>query len=97
MSNLCIDERIFYIVHFSYKKDGSSMKIYKTYNQDYIQMKNEKQLKRLQIKLSRQVKDCYNYLKTKIKISIVYTKIRNYRKHNLNDIANEIENEHDII
>ena len=37
------------------------------------------------------------YLKTKEKIARVHTKIKNYRKHYLNKIANEIVDEHDII
>ena len=60
-------------------------------------MKYEKILKRLQRKLSRQVKEIMNYLKTKEKIARLYAKITNYRKHYLNTIANEIVNEHDII
>ena len=62
-----------------------------------VLMKYEKRLQRLQRKLSRQVKGSKNYLKTKEKIARVHTKIKNYRKHYLNDIANEIVNEHDII
>ena len=62
-----------------------------------VLMKYEKRLKRLQKKLSRQVKGSKNYLKTKEKIARVHGKIKNYRKHYLNDIANEIVNEHDII
>ena len=62
-----------------------------------VLMKFEKRLKRLQRKLSRQVKGSKNYLKTKEKIARIHVKIRNYRKHYLNDIANEIVNEHDII
>ena len=60
-------------------------------------MKYEKRLQRLQRKLSRQVKGSKNYLNTKEKIARIYAKIKNYRKHYLNDIANEIVNEHDII
>ena len=62
-----------------------------------VLMKFEKRLKRLQRKLSRQVKGSKNYLKTKEKIARIHAKIKNYRKHYLNDIANEIVNEHDII
>ena len=62
-----------------------------------VLMKYEKRLKRLQRKLSRQVKGSKNYLKTKEKIARIYAKISNYRKHYLNDIANEIVNEHDIV
>ena len=62
-----------------------------------VLIKFEKRLKRLQRKLSRQEKESKNYLKTKEKIARLYAKIKNYRKHYLNDIANEIVNEHDII
>ena len=67
------------------------------YENDKILMKYEKRLKRLQRKLSRQVKGSNNYLKTKEKIARVHAKIKNYRKHYLNKIANEIVDEHDII
>ena len=67
------------------------------YSNEKILMKYEKRLKRLQRKLSRQVKGSKNYLKTKMKIARLYAKIKNYRKHYLNDIANEIVDEHDII
>ena len=67
------------------------------YGNDKVLMKYEKRLKRLQRKLSRQVKGSKNYLKTKEKIARVHAKIKNYRKHYLNDIANEIVDEHDII
>ena len=62
-----------------------------------VLMKFEKRLKRLQRKLSRQIKGSKNYLKTKEKIARLHAKIKNYRKHYLNDIANEIVDEHDII
>ena len=67
------------------------------YGNDKVLMKYEKRLKRLQRKLSRQVKGSKNYLKTKEKIARLHAKIKNYRKHYLNDIANEIVDEHDII
>ena len=67
------------------------------YGNDKVLMKYEKRLKRLQRKLSRQVKGSKNYLKTKEKIARIHTKIKNYRKHYLNNIANEIVDEHDII
>ena len=67
------------------------------YCNEKVLMKYEKRLKRLQRKLSRQEKESKNYLKTKEKIARIYAKIKNYRKHYLNDIANEIVNEHDII
>ena len=67
------------------------------YGNEKVLMKFEKRLKRLQRKLSRQVKGSKNYLKTKEKIARLHDKIKNYRKHYLNDIANEIVDEHDII
>ena len=67
------------------------------YSNPKVIMKFEKRLKKLQRKLSRQVKGSKNYLKTKEKIARLYAKIKNYRKHYLNDIANEIVNDHDII
>ena len=67
------------------------------YGNKKVLAKYEKKLKRLQRKLFRQVKGSKNYLKTKEKIARVHAKIKNYRKHYLNDIANEIVNEHDII
>ena len=67
------------------------------YSNPKVLMKFEKRLKRLQRKLSRQVKGSKNYLKTKEKIARIHAKIRNYRKHYLNNIANEIVDEHDII
>ena len=67
------------------------------YSNEKVLMKYEKRLQRLQRKLSRQVKGSKNYLKTKEKIARLHAKIKNYRKHYLNDIANEIVNDHDII
>ena len=67
------------------------------YSNEKVLVKYEKRLKRLQRKLSRQVKGSKNYLKTKEKIARVHARIKNYRKHYLNDIANEIVDEHDII
>ena len=59
--------------------------------------KREKQLKRLQRKLSRQVKGSNNYQKTRVKIARVYSKIKNSRKHNMISIVNNLVREHDII
>ena len=67
------------------------------YSNKKVLMKFEKRLKRLQKELSRREKGSKNYLKTKEKIARLYAKIKNYRKHYLNDIANEIVDEHDII
>ena len=62
-----------------------------------VLIKYEKRLKRLQKELSRREKGSKNYLKTKEKIARAHAKIKNYRKHYLNGIANEIVNDHDII
>ena len=59
--------------------------------------KREKRLKRMQRKLSRQVKGSNNYNKTKEKIARIYSKIKNSRKHNIINIVNKIVKEHDII
>ena len=59
--------------------------------------KREKQLKRLQRKLSRQVKGSNNYQKTRVKIARVHSKIKNSRKHNMISIVNNLVKEHDII
>ncbi len=59
--------------------------------------KREKRLKRMQRKLSRQVKGSNNYNKTKEKIARVHSKIKNSRKHNIINIVNKIVKEHDII
>ena len=67
------------------------------YGNDKVLMKYEKRLKRLQRKLSRQEKASKNYLRTKEKIARIHAKIKNYRKHYLNELANEIVDEHDII
>lgn len=59
--------------------------------------KREKQLKRLQRKLSRQVKGSNNYQKTRVKIARVHSKIKNSRKYNMISIVNNLVKEHDII
>ena len=56
-------------------------------------LKREKQLKRIQKKLTRQVKGSNNYNKTKIRLARIYSKIKNSRKHNIITIVKE----HDII
>jgi len=60
-------------------------------------MKHEKRLKRLQRKLSRQVKGSNNYYKTKLRIARIHSKIKNSRKHNIINIVNKLVKEHDII
>ena len=59
--------------------------------------KYEKRIKRLQKKLSRQIKGSNNYLKTKKKISRLYEKLKNSRKHNIIEIVNKLVEEYDII
>ena len=59
--------------------------------------RREKRLKRLQRKLSRQVKGSNNYYKTKVRIARLHSKIKNSRKHNIINIVNKIVKEHDII
>ena len=60
-------------------------------------LKREKQLKRIQKKLSRQVRESNNYNKTKIRLARIHSKIKNSRKHNMITIVNKIVKEHDII
>ena len=59
--------------------------------------KREKQLKRLQRKLARQINHSKNYNKTKIKLARVHSKIKNSRKNNIINIVNEIVKEYDCI
>ena len=59
--------------------------------------KREKQLKRLQRKLARQINHSKNYNKTKIRLARVHSKIKNSRKHNIINIVNEIVKEYDCI
>ncbi len=60
-------------------------------------LKREKQLKRIQKKLTRQVKRSNNYNKTNIRLARIYSKIKSSRKHNIITIVNKIVKEHDII
>ena len=60
-------------------------------------IKYEKRIKRMQRKLSRQIKGSNNYNKTKVKISVLYTKLKNSRKHNIINIVNKLVKENDII
>ena len=59
--------------------------------------KHEKRLKRLQRKLSRQIKGSNNYNKTKEKLSRIHNKIKNSRKHNIIKVVNKIVSANDII
>ncbi len=65
-------------------------------NPKYLE-KREKQLKRLQRKLARQRKGSSNYQKTKKRIAIMHSKIKNSRKHHIINIANQLVKENDII
>ena len=60
-------------------------------------MKYENRIKKLQRKLSRQVKRSKNYNKTRVKISKLYSKVKNARKNNIIKIVNEIIEKNDII
>ena len=59
--------------------------------------KYEKRMKRIQRKLSRQIKGSKNYQKTKIRLSRVYSKLKNARSHNIIKIVNKLVDEYDII
>ena len=59
--------------------------------------KYEKRIKRLQRKLSREIKGSKNYQKTKIRIARLYSKLKNARKHTIIRIVNKIVEEYDII
>ena len=59
--------------------------------------KYEKRIKRFMRKLSRQKKESNNYQKTKIKISRIYEKLKNSRKHNIIKIVNKLIEEYDIV
>ena len=69
----------------------------KKYSNPKELLKREKQLKRLQRKLARQIKGSQNYNKTKIRIARIHSKIKNSRKHNIINIVNEIVKEYDCI
>lgn len=57
----------------------------------------EKRIKRLQRKLARQEKGSVNREKTKKKVAILYSKIKNTRKHTIITIGNKLVSENDII
>ena len=59
--------------------------------------KVEKRIKRLQISLSRKMKGSSNYQKVKIRLSRLYEKLKNSRKHNIIKIVNKLVEENDII
>jgi len=59
--------------------------------------KYEKRIKRIQRKLSRQIKGSNNYLKTKKKLAVLYEKLKNSRKFNIIKIVNKLVEEYDII
>lgn len=67
------------------------------YDNKKVLSKYERRLKRLQRKISRQDKKSNNYQKTKLRIGKLYSKIKNSRKYYINEIANKIVEENDII
>ena len=72
------------------------MKIYRAYKFRLYPTEEQRILIHKTLGCSRFVYNYYlNYQKEKI--ARIYAKIKNHRKHYLNDIANEIVDEHDII
>ena len=67
------------------------------YRNEKVLVQYEKRIRRLQKKLSRQIKGSKDYEKTREKLARIHEKIKNRRRQYLNDIANEIVEEHDII
>ena len=59
--------------------------------------KYETRIKRIQRKLSRQIKRSNNYYKTKRRLARLYEKLKNSRKYNIIKIVNRIVEEYDII
>lgn len=60
-------------------------------------MRYEKRIKRIQRKLSRQIKGSRNYQKTKERLSKLHSKIKNSRKHNIIKVVNKLVDEYDIL
>jgi putative transposase len=67
------------------------------YSNKKILLQYEKRIKRLQRQLSRKIKGSNNYNKTKIRLARLHEKVKNTRKHYINDITNKIVKENDII
>ena len=65
-------------------------------NNRYID-KYEKRLKRCQRELSKKVKGSKNYYKCKIKLAIIYSKLKNARKYYIHNITKIITDNYDII
>lgn len=82
-----IDLGIHALVVTSNGEEFSNPKVILTY---------EKRIKRLQRKLARQEKDSKNRNKTKKKIAILYSKMKNARKHTIIAIGNKLVHENDI-
>ena len=59
--------------------------------------KYERKIKRLQLELSRKVKESKNYIKNKKKIEEVYRKLKNARKKTVEAIISNVIQNHDII
>lgn len=65
-------------------------------NKKYF-VKSQKQLKKLQRRLSKKKKGSNNRQKAKLRVQKLHTKISNQRKDTLHKISNEIANQYDII
>jgi len=65
-------------------------------NKKYF-VKSQKQLKKLQRRLSKKKKGSNNRQKAKLRVQKLHTKINNQRKDYLHKISNEITNQYDII
>ena len=71
---------------------------------DGIKYKNNKEIKKYEDKikykqqvLSRKVKGSNNYKKTKKELAVLYSKLKNARKHNIIEITNEIVSNYDVV
>lgn len=59
--------------------------------------KYEKRIRRMNKKLSREIRGSKNFLKTKKRLSRLYSKLKNARKHNIIKIVNKLVEKYDII
>ena len=67
------------------------------YSNDKVLAKYEKRIKRVQRKLSRQIRNSNNYNKTRKRLSRLYEKVKNARKHIIIKIVNKLVKDYDII
>ena len=67
------------------------------YSNKKVINKYEKKIKKIQRKLSRQIKNSNNYNKTKKYLSRLYEKVKNTRKHNIINVVNKLVNDYDVI